>query len=791
MNNRHFTALELDKILLLLAGEATSPVSAQRILKIEPFNTYRDVADAVRQTADINSLTSRYGTPSLAGMPDSSDFIRKSKIGARLSTAELLCIGRLLRNIREMKRWRGQGSEETSVDFLFECLQPLAGLENDISSAILSEDELADSASPELQNIRRKIARAQISVRDKLDGIIRSPQYSRILQEPIVTLRDGRFVVPVKAECKGEMKGLVHDTSSSGATVFIEPLAVIEANNEIRILQNEERAEIDRILSEFSARVGDCSDSILGSFEALIDIDILLSKSRLADKQKATVPEINPERIINLKKARHPLIDKDKVVPVDITLGDGFDTLVVTGPNTGGKTVVLKTIGLFSLMAACGMMIPASSGSTLPVFSHVLADIGDEQSIEQSLSTFSSHIKNIISILEIADEQSLVLTDELGAGTDPVEGAALAVAIIEAFRAKGCTLAATTHYAEIKMYALQTEGVENGCCEFDVATLSPTYRLLIGVPGRSNAFAISSRLGLSSDVIERAQELVSTENTRFEDVVSSLEQSRQELEEAKAKAQKAFEEAEQLKLEAQKRAQEHEEQLSRELNKARENAQSLVERVRSQTDLLLNELEELKKQKDKEDFSARVAQERQHYRGRIDKLRDMADPISQRRTENYTPPRPIKSGDTVIITDIGTEGVVISGPDSSGNYLVQAGIMKTKVSGTSLRLTEKPVKKQPLAGRSVNIKTDRAKREVRTELDIRGLASDEAIIELNNFIDRCIVAGIKNVTIIHGKGTGVLRKAVMQRLRTHSAIKSQRPGLYGEGEMGVTIAELK
>ena len=450
-------------------------------------------------------------------------------------------------------------------------------------------------------------------MREQLDGIIRSPQYAKALQEPIITMRDGRFVVPVKIECKNDVKGLVHDTSSSGATVFIEPMAVVDANNEIRMLQNEEQLEIDRILQEFSERIGQVADATRDSFAALLQLDLLFAKSRLADKMKATVPDLNEDGIIEFRKARHPLIQKDKVVPVDIRLGDGFDTLVITGPNTGGKTVALKTLGLLTLMAACGMMLPVATGSRAAVFTHVLADIGDEQSIEQSLSTFSSHIVKIIEILKIADTKSLVLTDELGAGTDPTEGAALAVSIITALRQRGVRLAATTHYAEVKMYALQTDGVENGCCEFDVATLSPTYRLLIGVPGRSNAFAISRRLGLPEEIIDEAKSMVSSENTRFEDVVSELESTRQQLENEVTAAETARSEADRLRAEMKKQTEAHEAALEKLEAEARDNARALVERTRSRTDLLLNELEELKKQKDKADFSEKVAAMRQGY----------------------------------------------------------------------------------------------------------------------------------------------------------------------------------
>ena len=793
--NKHHRTLELDRVLEMLAEQATCAASKELALRLEPCDNYRDAADALQRTADINTLTARYGTPGLGGIQDCTGALQRAKLGSRLSAGEILQVARVLRTIRTIKKWRGQGETPTAADDLFHVLAPVEGLEKDIFDAILSEEEIADTASPALNDLRRRIRRAQLKVREQLDGIIRSPQYAKALQEPIITMRDGRFVVPVKIECKNEVKGLVHDTSSSGATVFIEPMAVVDANNEIRMLQNEEQLEIDRILQEFSERIGQVADVTKDSFAALLQLDLLFAKSRLADKMKATVPELNEDGIIEFRKARHPLINKDKVVPVDIRLGDGFDTLVITGPNTGGKTVALKTLGLLTLMAACGMMLPVATGSRAAVFTHVLADIGDEQSIEQSLSTFSSHIVKIIEILKIADTKSLVLTDELGAGTDPTEGAALAVSIITALRQRGARLAATTHYAEVKMYALQTDGVENGCCEFDVATLSPTYRLLIGVPGRSNAFAISRRLGLPEEIIEEAKSMVSSENTRFEDVVSELESTRQQLENEVTAAETARGEADRLRAEMKKQTEAHEAALEKLEAEARDNARALVERTRSRTDLLLNELEELKKQKDKADFSEKVAAMRQGYNRRIEELRDTADPVKERKTEEYHLPRALREGETVTVAAINRQGTVISGPDKNGAYQIQLGNMKMKCEPGELRLPEdapKPPKKKHIpTGGTRTSRPGNTEREARTELDIRGMASDEGLMEVDRFLDRCMMMGIKNATIIHGKGTGVLRAAVQQHLRRLSFVKSQRPGMYGEGEMGVTVVELK
>ena len=793
MNQKHQKALELDKILEMLAGQTGCEKAKALALALTPTDDYEESCRRMQMTSDASQLMARFGAPSAAGLRDCESSLARAARGAGLTAGELLEIARTLQTVRLMSEWKRQSSDQaTTLDDLFYRLTPNRQLEQAILDAIISEDEIADTASHDLADIRRKIKAAGQRIRDQLEKIIRSPSLSKFLQEPIITQRDGRYVVPVKAECKNEIKGLVHDTSSSGATFFIEPMAVVEANNEIRTLQAAEHQEILRILAELSAQAGAFARPLIDSCEAAAIIDLQFAKARLAYRMKASVPQITRDRAIVLKKARHPLIDPQKIVPVDISLGREFDTLVITGPNTGGKTVALKTLGLMTLMAHCGLMLPVADGSSVSVFNHVLADIGDEQSIEQSLSTFSGHISNIISILKIAGEGSLVLLDELGAGTDPIEGAALAVAIIERLRELGVRLAATTHYAEIKMYALQTEGVENASCEFDVETLSPTYRLLIGVPGRSNAFAISSRLGLEESVIQRARDYVSTENTRFEDVISSLEQTRRQLEQERQAAQALRAESQQLKTAAAAEAKRLTAEREKLLEQARQEARSLVERTKAQTDILLNELEELKKQKDKEEFSKLTAQARAGYKGSINKLREMADPVSRREDESYVLPRALKAGDTVIIADINTEGTVVSGPDANDQYLVQAGIIKTKVPATGLRLVEDAGRRVTVNGRRTqrNV-TSKVDRNVSTQVDLRGMAADEAIIELDRFLDNAMLTGVKTVTIIHGKGTGVLRAAVQERLRKQrKLVRSFRPGTYGEGEAGVTIAEL-
>ena len=530
IEKKHQRVLELDKILNMLADCTSCDDGKEKALALEPQTSLYRAREEMRQTADANVLSNRYGAPTIYHFKNIKSMVKRAELGTSLSLRELLEISNALRTVRALSDWRKHCEKtETSLDYLFSGLTPHPFIEDRINTAILSEDMVADNASPALADIRRKIRNAGLSVKNQLDKLIHSPAYQKYLQESLVTMRDGRYVVPVKAEHRSEIKGLVHDTSSSGATLFIEPLGVVEANNEIRLLQGKESDEIARIVAELSALIGEYSQSILQDYNSVVEIDLIFAKSRLADKMQATEPALNDDGIIRLKKARHPMIAKNAVVPTDIYLGDAFDTLIITGPNTGGKTVALKTLGLFTLMAMCGLMIPAAEGSQISIFENVLADIGDEQSIEQNLSTFSAHMVNIISILEKTDDRSLVLLDELGAGTDPVEGAALAISIIEALRRKGARIAATTHYAEIKLFALETEGVENGSCEFDVSSLRPTYKLSIGVPGKSNAFAISQRLGISPEVINRAKELVSYESTKFEDAVSQLEQTRQSL----------------------------------------------------------------------------------------------------------------------------------------------------------------------------------------------------------------------------------------------------------------------
>ncbi|MFU0832989.1 MAG: Endonuclease MutS2 [Oscillospiraceae bacterium] len=785
---KHARALELDKILKLLAARTACEDAARIAGSLKPSSSVEEVKRLLQETDEAYIMMARFGSPPFGGLVDVSNALRRAQAGSMLTMAELLQVSGLLRTIRAITDWRRKSEGVKScLDDRFSMLMPNQYLENRINNAIVSEEEMADSASPALLSIRRKIRTASAKAREVLDRMTHSASYQKYLQDPIVTIRGGRFVVPVRAEYKNEVPGLVHDTSASGSTLFVEPLSAVELNNKVRVLQSEEQKEIERILAQLSAEAGEFADTIIRNYKIAVELNVVFAKADLAYRMKATLPRINNEGRIVLKKARHPLIDPETVVPTDIELGVNFDTLVITGPNTGGKTVSLKTVGLLTLMAMCGLMIPAAENSEISVFQQVLADIGDEQSIEQSLSTFSAHMTNIIQIMEQAGQGSLVLLDELGAGTDPVEGAALAEAILESLRAKGARIAATTHYAELKAYALQTPGVENASCEFDVDTLRPTYRLLIGVPGRSNAFAISLRLGMEHSVVERAKALISQENTRFEDVVQTLEVSRQQLENERIQAQKAHALAEQTRREAEEKLQRVQREAEAELNKAREKAAQLVARTRAQADALIGELEEIKKKRNK----ILTAEQKAKLKAGMRALENGADPVRKKENGDYVLPRPLRAGDTVLIFDIDKKGTVIRPPeDDSEEALIQAGILQTRVPVSNLRLLEEKPQRAPIRGVTRNV-TSRANAKITTEVDLRGQTSDEAILNLDRFLDSALLNGVDQLTVIHGKGTGVLRAAVHQYLKKHPRVKSYRLGTFGEGESGVTIVELK
>lgn len=784
--DKHTKSLELNKILSMLANETSCEDAKVMAIEIQPSSDINKVKMLLDQTYDAHMLMGRFGSPSFSGINNTTNSLRRASSGGVLTTCELIKIADNLKVMRSIKEWRKRSeSMQTHIDWLFNEILPNKFLEDKITSSILSEDEISDTASPELADIRRKIRNHSNRVREQLDKLIRSTKYQEYLQDNIVTMRSDRYVVPVKAEFRGEIQGLVHDTSSSGATVFIEPISVVESNNEIKVLRSKEQIEIERILFNLSKLSGEFADNIILGYNALIHLNVIFAKASLAYKMKASLPIVNDQGKINLKKARHPLIDAEKVVPTNINLGLDFDTLVITGPNTGGKTVSLKTIGLFALMAMCGLMIPADDNSSISVFDRVLADIGDEQSIEQSLSTFSAHMTNIVKIVDQADNKSLVLLDELGAGTDPIEGAALAISILETLRKKGAKIASTTHYAELKEYALKTDNVENACCEFDVSTLKPTYKLLIGVPGRSNAFAISERLGMPHEIVEKARTLVSAEDTHFADIVEKLESTRQKLEQERKQVEKDLADARKSKKEAEEHLNKIKRESDYELEKARTEARNLVARTRAQSEHLLDELDMLKKKN-----NALSAEERAKINSSMRTLENTADPIEGKDKQNYVLPRKLKIGDNVLIQDLNKKATVLELQDTSGNVMVQAGVLKLRTPVDNLRLLdERPVKK-PQRTTTRNVK-GQLERSASTSIDLRGKNALEATMELDSFIDSAILSGVSSLTIIHGKGTGVLRKEIQLYLKKHPSIKSYRLGVFGEGESGVTIAELK
>lgn len=792
---KNLKALELDKVLEMLAAHTSCEDARLAALELKPESDLNLARGLMNQTRDAHSLLARFGGPSFGGLKNVNNALFRADAGSTLSLSELLNVAQVLHVIRSICQWHDSNEGvQTVLDVYFNSLVPNKFLEDSIRTAIISEDEVADNASPALADIRRKIKSQESKVRDQLTKFTHNTNYSKYLQDNIITMRNGRYVIPVKNEYRSEVPGLVHDSSSSGATIFVEPMPVVEANNQIKLLRNKEQDEIDRILAELSQTVGSFADPIKNSYECAVELNLIFAKAQLAYAMRASVPEMNDRGVIELRHARHPLIDKSRVVPVDIRLGDEFDTIVITGPNTGGKTVSIKTIGLMCLMAMCGLMLPVDDRSKVSVFDNVLADIGDEQSIEQSLSTFSSHMKKIVNILKKADDKSLVLIDELGAGTDPVEGAALAVSILEQLRNQGAKIASTTHYAELKSYALQTQGVINGSCEFDVQSLKPTYRLLIGVPGRSNAFAISKRLGLSDEVIDYAQELVSTENVRFEDVVDRLEQSRLKMENEHKEAQKIREKAD-AELEKARRMKEEIRVLrDKELENAKKQAMQITESAKREAYQLLNNLEELKKQQAKEKDAAEMARRaRAVIKKGMNAIDSAADPIigALDSDEDYKLPRPLKVGDTVIIADLGNEATVEGLRDKKGLVAVAMGGMKTRVKEENLRLVEKA--KKPTGKRTVATGRMESKmnKSVSTSLDLRGMTVEEGLMELDRYLDHALRMGIGEFTVIHGKGTGVLRKAVREYLKKSSFVKSSRLGTFGEGEDGVSIVTLR
>ena len=796
---KYYDSLELPKILRLLSEECSSEQAKKAALALTPSHDLFTVKREVAKTSAALDMSSRCGTPMFYGLDGAAQAVKRCDSGAVLSLAELISIRKLLTQINTLDDWRNKCEvKRPELEYLFDSLFPNKYLEQKLDTSIIDENELADEASHELASIRRKITACGQRIRDTLEKMVKSSSIGKYLQESIVTVRDGRYVLPVKSEFKGQIPGFVHDTSSSGATLFIEPAAVVEANNDIKILEGRELDEINRIIKALSYDCAEIKEQLASGLEAVCALDLYFSKANLAAKMHACEPEISDDRVIVLNKARHPLIDSAKIVPVSVSLGLDYETLIITGPNTGGKTVLLKTVGLLTLMTMCGMLIPVSDGSRISVFGNILVNIGDSQSIEMDLSTFSAHMSSVVKILEQANSEggSLVLLDEPGSGTDPVEGAALAVSIIEQLRAQGASTITSTHYQELKMYALDTAGVENAAFEFDVETMSPTYRLLIGTPGKSNAFAISRRLGVPQYIIDHAKSLVSDEDRKFEEIIERLEAARIELEKNNAEAERLRDEAEKLRAELAAEKKQLAESKEAELEKARREAGAIVRSVEKQSQKLIDELDELRRQKEQASFTNKAIDARHKQKSAINKMFLEANPVSK-NTDDYVLPRPLKKGDHVILADSGRRGVLSAEPDGKGICFVQIGAMRTKVDMKKLRLddNQKPesnrAKKKAHGHVSRSGVESRATRKVSREVDIRGCTCDEGIYELDTFIDNAVLSGVSIVTVIHGVGTGVLKNAVRAHLRCHPSVKSSRKGMFGEGEDGVTIVELK
>ena len=795
ISEKTLQTLEFDKIRALLAESALTAGARELALRLTPTDREEEIIRRQRRTTDAKRLMHIKGSPSFGEVRDISDACERAVKGAVLTPRELLDVADLLLVSRRLLEYiRMNRLFETVLDEVFERLTTNRPLEEKITRAIISEDMISDDASPELGDIRRKMRVINNRIREMLQHYTQNNDYSKYLQDNIVTMRNGRFVIPVRVECRNEIKGLVHDTSASGATLFIEPLAVVEANNDLRELAAKESREIERILAEMSDDVAAISSAIIYNYRNITELAFVFACAELSFRMNANPPKINEERLVCLGHARHPLIDRDKVVPINAMIGDGYDTLIITGPNTGGKTVTLKTFGLLSLMAQAGLHIPTDENSSVCVFDRVLADIGDEQSIEQSLSTFSSHMVNIVSMIDKISYRSLVLFDELGVGTDPIEGAALAVSIIEHVRKKGVICAATTHYAELKVYALNTPGVCNASCEFDVETLKPTYKLIIGTPGKSNAFAISEKLGIPQEIIVRAKSAVSSDDRRFEDVIEKLEITRLEMEARRAEATELRNEYERFKNEAEKRYREKIAKAEAELESAQRKATELLNSARASSEYIFDQLERAKRAKDSERFGEELENRRRNVRQHLKDNSDRIDPVEKQSNENYVLPRPLRKGDNVLIININKKAVVTSLPDKRNNVGVRAGLIDTRTSLNNLRLLEdEEITITDKDKKKVSQSTYHASkiRDFSPEIDLRGKNGDEAWFLVDKYFDDAQVSGINTVRLIHGKGTGALKAALWRFLKTDGRVASFRIGQFGEGDGGVTVVELK
>lgn len=793
-NEKTLHSLEFDKICEMLATYAPTEGSKMSARLLMPSDDIETVLKRQRRTTDAKRLCDAKGMPTFGMVKDVSESCERADKGAVLSPGELLSIAGVLRTSRMLVDYcHGNHLFDTVLDEIFDRLMPNRTVEEKISRSIISEELIADEASETLANIRRQIRITNNKIKETLQKYIQGGTHAKYLQENLVTMRNGRYVIPVKAECKNDVKGLIHDTSASGATIFVEPVAVVEANNELRVLESKEQHEIEKILAALSAEVSAISDSLWLNYRNITELAFAFACAQMSIAMNASAPTVTEERTVELKRARHPLIDKERVVPINVSLGDGYDTMIITGPNTGGKTVTLKTLGLFILMTQSGLHIPADEGSVVTVCDNILVDIGDEQSIEQSLSTFSSHMVNIVSFMGSVNSRSLVLFDELGVGTDPVEGAALAVSIIDFVRSKGAMCAATTHYAELKAYALDTEGVCNASCEFDVETLKPTYKLIIGTPGKSNAFAISQKLGLPKEIIENAENYISTDNRKFEDIIGQLEKTRIEMEKAREETEQMRKDYERFKTESEKSIKARVDESEKELEKARQKAVAMVTSAKASSDFIMDQMDKVRKARDSENLGSELDRARKAVREHWRENSDKFDPVEKPKAdENYVLPRKLKKGDEVTIVTIGSDATLLEDPDKSGNVRVQAGILQTRVNIKNLRLKENETK--VISGdKKIKASSYTVSRVTtfKDEIDLRGMNGDEAWLAVDKYFDEATLANVRTVRLIHGKGTGALKTALWKFLKGDKRISSFRIGQFGEGDGGVTVVELK
>ncbi|MDP4181161.1 MAG: endonuclease MutS2 [Bacillota bacterium] len=792
MNEKALRVLEFDKIIEKLLARASSSLGKDLVMELKPEKDFKKIKDMLKETDDGVAYIVRKGSPPMGGLHDIRVALKRAEIGATLSPGELLSIADTLRACRNLKVYAGDNivkDSDNCVTSMIGCLETNKRIEDKIGIAIISEEEISDAASVTLANIRRQIREKQNSIRDRLNDIVRNSKYQKYMQEAIVTLRGDRYVIPVKQEHRNEIQGLIHDSSSSGATIFVEPLAVVEANNGIKQLMIKEQQEIERILQELTSDVAGILEGLKANVSIITKLDFIFAKAKLSADFRCVSPKLNCDGNIVIKKGRHPLLDQKVVVPIDFWIGKDFTALVITGPNTGGKTVTLKTVGLFTLMTQAGLHIPANEGTEISVFDKIFADIGDEQSIEQSLSTFSSHMKNIVKILNEADDKSLALFDELGAGTDPTEGAALATAILEHLRSIGTISVSTTHYSELKVYAITTDGVENACCEFDVETLRPTYNLLIGVPGKSNAFAISKRLGLQDNIIDMAKERLTQEEVKFEDMLITIEKNRSQAEKDKMQTEALKLEVEKLRNDLANQIKKTSDQKEKVLREAREEARKMYLQAKSDAEDIVSEMRRIEREREINERNKAAEEIRLKLKKNIDKLDESLSESIMPKQGYVKPPKNLKPGDSVLIVNLNQKGTIITPPDKDGQALVQAGIMKINAHVTNLRLVDEQKSEIKKTGAG-KIGVSKSK-TITTEIDLRGMNLEEAVEAVDKYLDDASLVGLKEITIIHGKGTGVLRSGIQQFLKSNSHVGSYRLGKYGEGETGVTVVEVK